>query len=284
MTIFTAYVDNRPDLVLKAERLVWSLVTLGKVPAVEIRLHVSPSVERAELAVASALGVRIVVSEPWDGLPYCNKVKTLLDEPSGSRGSVMILDCDTVVLRKLPRIQADLAARPADRAIQSLEYFEQLGKRAGIKIQFTQSDVYGDVVPTELFDGGVYFFSRESINQVRECWPRWISWLEADKSSQHMRQHFDEIALMMAVVEKNWDSKKLSRAFNFPVHRKTPFGADLRPFILHYHNHFTTSGRLRMVPNFSGARQFGLPMVSWQIRRLNRKLRDFYELRERLMA
>lgn len=284
VTKYVAYVDNRPDLILKAERLGWSLVTLGRISVSDIRFHVAPTVRVENLAVTSHLGIQCIQSVPWDHLPYCNKVLTLLDEPERSSDSVMILDCDTLAARPIRELRSEIAARPADRAIAPSSLFRELAARAGLSIAFAGSGFRQQKVPTNLFDGGLYFFSRSMVERMKSEWPKWIAWLEEEESAQGLRPHFDEIALLFAIEENNLRPRRLSEAYNFPVQRKRPFWSDRDPYIIHYHNHIARSGRLRRIPVEPGIGRFSLPMASKRIGLLNRELVKFDELRATLVT
>ncbi len=276
---FTAFVDDRPDLIVEAERLSWSLVRLGGVSPSRICLHLAPKIDFSRLALARGLGVRLVHTPTWPGLPTSNKIHALKygDFPSGS--SVLILDCDTLVLRRLPKhFPAAVAGKLADKPIGQLSVFQDLFQQAGVPFKVARAGVSGEAIPSHLLDGGVYFIHNVFMEEVKEEWPKWIRYLMRQSSLDSLKWHFDEIAMALAIGANSWAFKRLPPKYNFPVNLALPLSLDCRPIIVHYREHIARSGRLRRVRS-SSFLAGNLPRANRAASRANVSLNQFEKAR-----
>lgn len=259
--------------------LVWSLVENGGVSPECILLHLSPGVDPSSMPVAKHLGVNFVTVARYPELPYCNKVSQVMFGTLEASTEVVLLDCDTAILRPIGRIKGEVAGKPAEGGPVGSSVLRRMFRDAEVSVTLARTDFSRELSPATWFNGGFYFFKTEVLSQLAIEWPRWVEWLRNYEPVASFGQHFDEWAFALAVANCQYDVRRLSRSYNFPVHLATPIWKGAVPKVIHYHNHFAKNGQLRAVPTKPSFGLRGVPLANYAIRRFNRGLSRFYSLR-----
>jgi hypothetical protein len=172
-----------------------------------------------------------------------NKLRFLELPEVANADRVVLLDCDTVVVREPLGLlsAADFAAKPADVPTVSHETFEQLFAFFGLKIpqQSARCSVRGE--PTiPYFNAGVLSFSRRAVAELAPVWCEMNRRLIANLELLGKRTNFcEQASLTLALAVSGCSVESLDNKWNFPVHfQKQPpesaFG-QTDPAIIHYH-------------------------------------------------
>lgn len=237
--------ENTPKYLSQALRLVQSIRWFGG------------SLNRAELYVCVVDGVRAeyqraierfgatvrIVPRFSDRHPQSNKLRFLEMPELAGYERVLLLDCDTVVVRDpLPDlIGADFNAKIVDCPTVPLETFQRLFAAFDLHMPTAIHHCTvcgGPMIP--YFNAGVLAFSRRAVDTLVPIWldlnRRLIDAIELLEGHDN---YCEQASLAMALAKTEIHYEVLGNAFNFPMHFEksddTPELVDVDPYIVHYH-------------------------------------------------
>jgi hypothetical protein len=216
----------------------------------------------------------------WDNFKYCNKVRQITHGDLGDSSRVILLDCDMLVTRTPPPLGFALAGKAAEWASIPYRDFVSVFREASLPLTATRADLTNERIAAGWFNGGVLVFGSSILAELRHEWPRWIEWIDQNVDRPRVRQHIFEVSLALAIASAGWQPHYLDRSFNYPVHKTTRVWKDRDPVFVHYHDHFTKSGKLRFVPRAKRLSLDYAPRANRRIRWINNGLADYYRLRK----
>ena len=184
--------------------------------------------------------------------PQSNKLRFLELPELAKHERVLLLDCDTLVVRdpSYALSRAEFAAKIADVPTVPLDIFRRLFDAFSLSIP--QADQHCTVrgertIP--YFNAGVLVFARRAMDVLV---PKWIA-LNAqlidriDLLEEH-RNFCEQASLSLALAATKTRFEALGNEFNFPTHFSDPAAApnliDVDPFIIHYHSLVDPSGHV----------------------------------------
>jgi hypothetical protein len=250
--------ENEPVSLAQAFRLARSLRWFGGALA-DARMLVCVVGEVADDARArlAAAGAEVRVVERFDRRnPHANKLQFFAEaERAGGRG-MLLLDCDTAVVRDpLPLLAGGaFQAKIADVASVPHEIFVRLFHHFGLALPRRRYRTTLLAQRTILYcNSGVVFLSSEL---AREFVPLWCEWNRRLLDAAHLlgpcAHHANQASLSLALAAHPIPFAEASAALNFPLHMthlpRPPAVAAVDPAILHYHQEVDGRGRLLAAP------------------------------------
>ncbi|MHB1620145.1 MAG: methyltransferase domain-containing protein [Sulfuricella sp.] len=272
--------ENTPKYLGQAVRLVQSVRWFGG------------ALNEAELYVCVVEGIRQDFREELERYdarirvvprfstkhPQSNKLRFLELPDLARHDQVLLLDCDTIVVRDpLPHLfRAEFTAKIADAPTVPLDTFRQLFSAFGLPMPETSQRCTVRGEPTiPYFNAGVLAFSRRAMDNLV---PKWIKLNERLIASMELlegHENFcEQASLSLAIAAIGIPFEVVGNAFNFPMHFDDPATAtglaDIDPFIVHYHWLADPSGYI--LPS-------AYPAVNRRIAEFNARLRKERESR-----
>lgn len=175
--------------------------------------------------------------------PQSNKLRFLELPDIARHDRVLLLDCDTIVVRdpSSDLFRADFTAKIADIPTVPLDTFRRIFAAFGLSMpRADQLCTVRGASTIPYFNAGVLAFSRRGMDILV---PKWIELNEQLIASMELlegHENFCEqasLSLALAATGINFDV--VGNAFNFPMHFDDPATAqglaDTEPFIIHYH-------------------------------------------------
>lgn len=251
---FSCAVDAKPRFEWQAFILAHSLLKNTGCEPSDIKIHCLPGVSQAFQLAMRKLGVGLIVIEPFEGHPYCNKIQQCFSSAFDGYDRVMLLDCD-LYFTAPPVFEADavFSAKIVDLPNPPLAILEAVYRAAGMN-QPEPSLVGCPILDDELtlannFNGGLYVIDRMLLAQLGAAWKEYAIWLlgHMDLLGDY-GQHVDQVAMALALSRLQVQTKPLSARDNFPVHleegRILPL-AQGGLNVIHYHNNLLPDGRIK---------------------------------------
>jgi hypothetical protein len=190
-----------------------------------------------------ALDARIRSVERFSDLhPQSNKLRFLEIEETREAERLVLLDCDTVVVRDPTPFLKDVAfqAKIADVRTVSQQTFERLFRAFDLPIP--PSDYYTtvDLQPTiPYFNAGVLVFSKFAKQNLIPTWIELTRQLIARLDLLGGESNFcEQASLSLALAAAKVDFATFGNEMNFPAHFGVPMEsafARTDPVIIHYH-------------------------------------------------
>ena len=250
--------ENAPKFLSQALRLVQSIRWFGgSMAGVNCFVCVVDECDPDYIREFERLGAFLRIVPRFDNRHgYSNKLRFLQLPELESFDTVMLMDCDTVVVQD-PSPWLDgrvFQAKIADLPTLPHEIFEDLFRSFGLPVspKSYRCNPGGD--PTIWYcNAGVLAFPRSILPKLAPVW------LEYDKALLERLQLLgphtmfcDQASLALAQAAKQVPFRELPLEMNFPLHltHLPPIKAMLEsdPVILHYHDRIDASGYLRTSP------------------------------------
>ncbi len=219
------------------------------------------------------LGVHVRIVERFSQRhPPSNKLRFLQLPEIARADGVLLLDCDTIVLRDPPLLagRPGLYGKMADAPTVPLEVFQRVFDAFALVMPapICRCSVGGEAT-IPYFNAGVLYFSAKAL---RELVPAWIRCNEAlldrlELLGEH-EIYCEQTSLSLALAATGHPFEVAGNELNFPVHfqdtgaRASLVGVD--PFIIHYHSLCDDSGFICAS---------SLPLVDHRIQEFNARLR-----------
>lgn len=265
--------DCTPKYLEQALRLLQSWRWFaGSMSEADFHLCVVDEIDHSYRALYEEYGAKVhVVPRASTRHPPSNKLRFLDLPEAGDSDHVVLLDCDTIVVREPTGLisDADFLAKIADHRTTTPDVFESVFAAFGISLPAADQrcTVRGEsTIP--YFNGGVLAFSRKSMRALVPQWIRINSRLIEQMELLKECSHFcEQASLSLALAATGTSFQVLDNDMNFPAHlREEPLDsafAETDPVIIHYH--WLVNGRGLLEPS-------PYPNVNRRIQQFNDRL------------
>lgn len=248
--------DNKPKYLSHAIRLLQSLRWFGgNMAGANFFVCVVEEVDPDYLRLFERLGAFVRVVKRFSELsPTSNKLRFLELPDIGFYDTVMLIDCDTIIVQD-PQIYINcdaLQVKIADLPTISHEIFKLVFRHFGIELPVQKYKTNPSGLPTIWYcNTGVLIFSKEILNKLVPVWLKYTRALldNIDLLGEHKTHYCEQTSLALAFAATCVPFKELPIEMNFPLHLthlKLPrrlHHSD--PIILHYHDKIEPSGYLQ---------------------------------------
>ncbi len=254
--IVSFVVDGNPKHYYEAELLLLSIEKFTQIPKKNIVVHTTNKVSKEFLNMLQSSGYKHIEIEPYLDKKYCNKIQQLNSFTKIAdieQYSIILLDCDTIVLQNLPVVTDGLRAKIVDAPNPANETITEIFKRANIKLPplvETDYDLRGGKVVSGYYNGGFYAISGNYIDTINRSWRKWAEWLYSNQNEllkPNERMHIDQISMALALADGNIPHSMLPANYNAPTHRCRTLKTldESKPItLLHHHGYITPFGTL----------------------------------------
>ena len=270
--------DNNRKYLDQALRLLQSWRWFGgEIANADFCVCVVDAVEGSDRHAYESYGARVHIVERYDKRhPPSNKLRFLQLPDLGSYDHVLLLDCDTIVVRDPYSLlnhlyTADFVAKIADLPTVPHEIFESLFAHFDIRLprrnfHFTVSGQ--STIP--YFNAGVLAFSKHAVDVLVPEWIRLNGELLNNLDKLGTQGNFcEQASLSLALSKTNLRFHTVGNEFNFPAHLTDKYPkANLQtvdPHIIHYHSLIDDKGFLL---------KSNCPKVDLKISEFNERLRS----------
>jgi 2-polyprenyl-3-methyl-5-hydroxy-6-metoxy-1,4-benzoquinol methylase len=249
----SAYLDDQPRFFMQAWNWVILLVALGTQHRADIFLHVNPKISAAKLATFDALGVKLIVAQPFGtgAAAYCNKITQLSSGALDGYDCIILCDLDIAFLHCPTRLAdtTSFRAKIVDAPRPPLEKLQELITAFEVPFDFDRVEL--ELYPGEQTlwpncNGGLYIVPGVHAATFGQLWKKWAQrCLDQSQILDDYVHHADQIGFMLGVKEMGAGFEKLSTGANFPIHfasdhLATLIERDLQS--LHYHDRLDAHG------------------------------------------
>lgn len=248
--------ENKPKFLDQALRLLRSVRWFGgSIRDAPFVVCVVGEVEPFYRAKFESFNARVRLVERFsDFHPQSNKLRFLEIEETFDADRVLLLDCDTIVVRDPSPMLADcdFQAKIADVPTVSYETFERLFAAFDLPVPPCDQFTTVNRQPTiPYFNTGVLVFSRFAMQTLVPIWIRLNRQLIERLELLGGENNFcEQASLSLALVAASTDFATFGNEMNFPAHFSVPNGSDFDqtdPAIIHYH--CLTDERGRLLPS-----------------------------------
>jgi 2-polyprenyl-3-methyl-5-hydroxy-6-metoxy-1,4-benzoquinol methylase len=267
--------ENTPKYLGQALRLVQSIRWFGaEINQAELYVCVVDDIREDFRDELERYGAKVrIVSRFSTKHPQSNKLRFLELPELAEFDRVLLLDCDTIVVRDPSTHLRDgeFTAKIVDVPTVPLDTFRRLFTAFELAMpEATQKcTVRGDLT-IPYFNAGVLAFSRHAMDMLV---PKWIELnkrlIERMDLLEDHKNYCEQASLSLAVAATGVSFKTVSNALNFPMHFEDPASApglvDVDPCIIHYHSLVDACG------NILSSRY---PLVNERIQEFNNRLRQ----------
>jgi hypothetical protein len=224
----------------------------------------------------------LVAVDPFTAAhPPSNKLRFLELELIHNYDRVILLDCDTIILKEPLELlgSVPLLAKMADIATVPDAIFRKLYSATGsVKPEPMYSCTVSGEASIPYFNAGVLSFSKKAIQDLVPTWLRLNRKVAAHPEWLGEAFGFlEQATLSLAVTNTKTAFSLLSSAMNFPAHFQDPPIQELTeidPVILHYHGLVNSYGYLARSP---------YPLVQSAIQEFNVALTEAWVIRYRAL-
>ncbi len=222
-----------------------------------------------------------------DRHPHSNKLRFLELPEIQAYDTVMLLDCDTLIVRD-PWEHLDgeaFQAKLADIASVPHEVFQRVFAHFGIELPAQDFRCNPAGTPTVWYcNAGVLVFPHAVLTDLCRAWQHFNNALLEQLELLPHPFHCDQVSLSLAFASCRLPFRELPLEMNFPLHLREfdalPTASRTDPVILHYHDRVDSSGYL-LPSSFPGAHRrielFNERLRESRCRRFNNRL--FWDFR-----
>jgi hypothetical protein len=272
--VFTCVTEPTKKYLDQSARLLMSLRWFGGTLAnARFVLGTTGPIPEEAARLFSRYGAQVVLVERYaDEHGPSNKVSLLKSPALAGQDVVVLIDCDTIVVRDpAPWLNVPgIAAKLADVHSVQLQDIEQVFLHFGLRVpeaRFTH-ELTGDS-NIAYCNSGVVVVHEEHRARFAADWDRWNrAVLELPAAIPFKRYHVDQLSLALTIENSGIPFEELPAEMNMPVHLDEKFYPaswhSRDPVIIHYHGLAYSNGFLK--PNF-------LFQVSRRIESFNARLR-----------
>jgi len=244
--------ENTPKYLSQALRLLQSVRWFGgKIANAEFRVCAIEGIDSSYRGHFERYGATVRIVPRYDiKSPVTNKIRFIQQEDVLDYETVLLLDCDTIVVQDPSRYLSGkiFRAKIADLPTIPYDLFRVLYDFFGVPLpaQNCSLTVFGE--PTiPYFNTGVLIFPKSALSTLV---PKWIEF--TNKLIENMeliagREHYCEQASMsIALAAVGEQFNILGNEMNFPTHhgdsKESPLLHNIDPIIIHYHWCFDSDG------------------------------------------
>lgn len=267
--------ENTPKYLSQSLRLLQSLRWFGgEIADKEFRLCAIEGIDSLARCQFEKYGATVRIVSRYDvKSPVTNKIRFLQQEYILDYDTVMLLDCDTIIVQNPSKFLAEniFRAKIADGSTMPHEIFTMLFDFFGVPLPPLNYSctVWGQ--PTiPYFNTGVLIFPKAVLSTLVPSWINFTDKLIANMGLIVGREHFCEQASMaLALAATGEEFKVMGNEMNFPTHfehrEESPLLHNIDPFIIHYHACFDSDGYI------NGSKY---PLANARIDMFNKRLRQ----------
>lgn len=250
--------DNHVKYLSQALRLLQSVRWFGGgMAGVDFLVCVVETAEAYYLREFERLGALVRFVAPFSSLhPHSNKLRLLEVPGIDAYDTVILLDCDTVVLQDpWPFLDgAAFQAKMADWPSIPRGVLDRLFRHFDLGSPREDYRCNPSGRPTIWYcNAGVLVFPREALSRLAPAW-RYFNMALIDRLDLLESYSFycDQASLSLAFASESVPFRELPLSMNFPTHFERlcalPAMQACDPVILHYHNRIDPNGYLASVP------------------------------------
>jgi hypothetical protein len=272
--------ENAPVFLAQALRLVLSLRWFGgALSRARILVCVVSGIGDEDRRRLTEAGAEVTIVEPFDRRnPPANKLQLFAPALAGGARGVLLLDCDTIVVRDpLPLLAGGaFQAKIADVPSVPHDAFERIFRHHGLTVPLRRYRTTLQSERTILYcNSGVVFLTASVAREIVPVWREWnariLERVDLLGSAAH---HCHQASLSLALAAHPVPFAAAPAALNFPLHMTglplVPALLATDPAILHYHSEVDAAGRL--LPT-------RYPRAETRIEAFNRRWSDFLQAR-----
>ncbi len=267
--------ENNSKYLSQALRLLQSVRWFGgDMASVNFYVCVVGNIEPGYVREFERLGAFVRVVTPFDGRhPPSNKLRLLELPEIKAYDTVMLLDCDTIVVQDpWPFLDGrTFQAKMADLPTVPHEVFQRLFQHFDIKMPGQDYQCNPSGVPTICYcNGGVLIFPHQTLSDIVSAWRHFNSALLERLDLLGTNTFYcEQASLSLAFAAQPVPFSELPLSMNFPLHLTRmdtpPAMHDCDPVILHYHDRVDDRGYMQTSP-YPGAQK--------RIEQFNERLRQ----------
>lgn len=266
--------ENSPKYLSQTLRLLQSVRWFGgNIANASFRVCAIEDIDAAYQSHFERYGATVRIVPRFDTKsPVTNKIRFLQQEDLLEYDTVVLLDCDTIIVQDPSSYLKEnvFRAKIADLPTMPHHIFEVLFDFFGVPLpkQDYFCTVFGE--PTiPYFNTGVLIFPKSALSTLV---PKWIELTKKLVENMELiagREHFcEQSSMSLALAASGEKFMPLWNEMNFPTHlddmEESPLLHNTDPFIIHYHSCFDSDG------NINGSRY---PLVNARIEMFNDMLR-----------
>ncbi len=247
--------EATPDLLAKALRLARSLRWFGgRLAEARLLVCVVGAVPPAARSALEGAGATVRTVEPFDRRsPKANKLQFFAEALATGAQGILLLDCDTAVVRDpWPLLVGGaLQARIADVPSVPHDVFVRLFRHYRMPLPRRRHRTTLLPERTVLYcNSGVLFLARQVAEEIVPVWRDWNRrLLDAPELLGPAAHHANQASLTLALAARPVPFAAAPAALNYPLHMthlpRPPALAAVDPAILHYHDEVDARGLLR---------------------------------------
>lgn len=266
--------ENTPKYLSQALRLLQSVRWFGgKAANAKFTICAIEDIDPSYRSLFESYGATVRIVPRFEvKSPVTNKIRFLQQEDIFDYDTVMLLDCDTIIVQDPSKYFSEkvFRAKIADGPTMPHEMFAKLFDFFGIPLptQNYSCTVWGQ--PTiPYFNTGVLIFPKSALSTLVPKWIEFTNRLIENIELIVGREHFCEQASMsLALAASGEPFNVMGNEMNFPTHfeyrEESPLLHNIDPFIIHYHSCFDSEGYI------NGSKY---PLASARIDKFNQRLR-----------
>jgi ABC-type polysaccharide/polyol phosphate transport system ATPase subunit len=267
--------ENTPKYLSQALRLLQSVRWFGgKIANAQFTICVIEGVDASFKSHFERYGATVRIVPRYNlKCPVTNKIRFLQQEDILDYDTVILLDCDTIIVQDPSSFLSEkvFRAKISDGPTIPHEIFAVLFEFFGMPLptQNYSCTVWGQkTIP--YFNTGVLIFPKTTLLTLVSNWIEFTNKLVENIGLIPGREHFCEQASMaLALAASGERYEVIGNEMNFPTHfehrEESALLHDIDPFIIHYHSCFDAEGYI------NGSKY---PLANARIDRFNQRMRQ----------
>jgi SAM-dependent methyltransferase len=250
--------DNDAKYLSQALRLLQSVRWFGdRMAGVDFVVCLVGSPDRHYVEEFERLGASVQVVPPFSSVhPHSNKLRLLELPETSAYDTVMLLDCDTVIVQDpSPFLDGEaFQAKMADWPTIPHDVFQRLFRHFGLESPRPEYRCNPSGKPTVWYcNAGVLVFSQEVLATLGSAWRQLnLALLDRLDLLEPYSFYCEQASLSLAFASQPVPFRELPLSMNFPTHSERllalPAMQVCDPVILHYHDGVDSNGCLKSVP------------------------------------
>jgi sulfotransferase family protein len=250
--------ENTPKFLGQALRLVQSIRWLGgELAQSRVVVGAVEQIDRRARRALESLGAEVRIVARFHGRnPPANRLQIFDELRGGSERHLLILDCDTIVVRDpLPSLLREVfQAKITPFPTVTHEVFERLFRHFGLPLPAkTFVTGYSGTPTIPYFNAGVLSIPQALAERLAPEWKRYNARLADDPAlAAPCEKHIHQAALALALAATGMPVREAGAELNYQVNATefpAPRGyAEIDPVIIHYHDRVNSEGLLLPVP------------------------------------
>jgi hypothetical protein len=250
--------DSKVKYLSQAQRLLQSVRWFGgKLARVDFLVCTVGETDAYYAQEFERLGAIVRTVPPFDHRhPHSNKLRLLELPEIKAYDTVMLLDCDTVIVQDpLPYLDGDaFRAKIADWPTVPHKKLQRLFRSFDLELPRKDYQTNPSGAPTIWYcNAGVLIFPREILSTLGAAWRHFnLALLDRLDLLEPHSFYCDQASLSLAFAAQPVPFQELPLSMNFPTHFERLFSLPemqaCDPIIIHYHDRVNANGQLESIP------------------------------------